>query len=73
MPKTILLILAVLFAYWYFVGRKRVAGKSRRHAAAVAENMVACARCGLRIPESDAIPAAGQSYCCDEHRQLGAS
>jgi uncharacterized protein len=32
--------------------------------------MVECAHCGLHLPRSEAIEAAGQSYCSAEHRAL---
>ncbi len=35
------------------------------------ETMVSCERCGLRLPQSDALvgPAdSGRWYCCEEHR-----
>ena len=30
-------------------------------------SMVACAYCGLHLPESDAIQKDGKHYCCEEH------
>jgi uncharacterized protein len=33
------------------------------------ENMVACARCGLHLPESDAIKSGNEYFCCEEHRR----
>ncbi|MBL8435812.1 MAG: hypothetical protein JNL99_12865 [Zoogloea sp.] len=35
------------------------------------EQMVACAHCGLHVPESEAVRGGGSVYCCDEHRRLG--
>ncbi len=37
-----------------------------------AETMVACAHCGLHIPQSEAVQRAGQSYCSQEHAGQGA-
>ncbi len=35
------------------------------------EQMVACAHCGLHVPESEGVRGGGSVYCCDEHRRLG--
>lgn len=35
------------------------------------EPMVACAHCGLHVPESEGVRGGGSFYCCDEHRRLG--
>ncbi|MBN9696792.1 MAG: hypothetical protein J0L85_13445 [Zoogloea sp.] len=35
------------------------------------EQMVACAHCGLHVPESEGVKGGGQFYCSDEHRRLG--
>jgi cytochrome c553 len=32
------------------------------------ETLVACARCGLRLPKSEAVPANGLHYCGTQHR-----
>ena len=36
-------------------------------AEANAERMVACAQCGLHIPQSEALMRAGQPYCSTAH------
>lgn len=33
--------------------------------------MIACAHCGVHIPESEALHDRGQTYCCAAHRQRG--
>ncbi|MDD5296891.1 MAG: PP0621 family protein [Rhodocyclaceae bacterium] len=33
------------------------------------ENMVACAHCGLLLPESDSIRRGSEHFCCEEHRR----
>ncbi len=35
------------------------------------EQMVACVRCGLHVPESEGVRGAGGFYCSEEHRRLG--
>jgi uncharacterized protein len=34
------------------------------------EQMVACAHCGLHVPESEGVRAGG-FFCSEEHRRLG--
>ena len=31
------------------------------------EQMLACARCGLYVPASEAVFRTGKVYCCEEH------
>jgi len=33
--------------------------------------MVACARCGVHLPESDALHEGKHHYCCAAHRDQG--
>lgn len=37
------------------------------------ERIVACAHCGLHVPESEALRLEERFYCCEAHRQLGVS
>lgn len=75
--KAILLIIAILLVYWIFWGRQKgpsandPTGKSA--SPATPEKMVVCAHCKLHVPESECVTADGRQYCCEEHRQLGAS
>ncbi len=71
-----LLLLAVLaIAIWYWLGQRKnpTSSADTRTPPGAAENIVVCAHCHLHVPESEAILAAGQHYCCEEHRKLGAS
>ena len=43
------------------------AGPAAAQAEANAERMVACAQCGLHIPQSEALMRAGQPYCSTAH------
>jgi uncharacterized protein len=75
LSKAILLFLAFLLIYWFFIRdkvavRRDQAGKPN---ASRTEKMIACAHCGVHVPQSDAVAGEGHYYCCDEHRKLGAS
>lgn len=34
-------------------------------------SMVQCARCGVHLPENEAIKRQGHTWCCEEHARLG--
>lgn len=36
------------------------------------ERIIACAHCGVHLPESEGVHAGGRFFCSDEHRRLGA-
>ena len=75
MSKLILLLVLGFLAYLVFKGFRRTASRRERgeDSALAAERMVACARCGVHLPESEAIEGDGLRFCSDEHRRLGAS
>ena len=76
----VLVWLVLLVAGWW-IFRKRVqprpvqrpaATPSPSPATAKAEPMVDCARCGLHLPQSEALrDDAARAYCCAEHRAAG--
>ncbi|GIK11293.1 MAG: hypothetical protein BroJett001_33590 [Chloroflexota bacterium] len=74
MSKLILLLFLGFLAYLVFKGYQRAAsrrtGDSSRPKAS--ERMVACAHCGVHLPESEALEGNGGRFCCEEHRRLGA-
>ena len=35
------------------------------------QDMLACAHCGVHIPQAEAVMLGNQAYCSTEHRQLG--
>lgn len=75
MSKLILLLFLGLLAYLVFKGFKRAAGRRAEDAdkPRPTERMVACARCGVHLPESEAFASADRNFCSEEHRRLGAS
>lgn len=36
--------------------------------ASAPQAMVSCARCGVHLPQSEALQKGGRSYCCAAHR-----
>lgn len=77
MSKLILLLFLGFLAYLIFKGFQRSASRRRadEHAERphAPERMVACARCGVHLPESEAFNGPGGSFCSEEHRRLGAA
>ena len=69
----ILLLLIIVFLLWLiFRGFFRAQTKASDKAGppARAEDMVACARCGVNLPRSEARADAGLFYCQDNPRCL---
>lgn len=50
---------------------ERARREPRPGAGNAVEPMVRCAHCGVHLPASDAVTAAGLVYCCPAHRELG--
>ncbi|MBI4293273.1 MAG: hypothetical protein HY661_17495 [Betaproteobacteria bacterium] len=73
--KIILFLVLAVAAYLFIRGAmrtKRGDTRADRHAETPAENMKACARCGVNLPRSEALEADGNYFCSEEHRRLGA-
>jgi uncharacterized protein len=74
MTKLILLLFLGLLAYLAFKGFRRSASSrpGPGNEAPAAERMVSCARCGVHLPESEAVAGDGaRLFCSEEHRRLG--
>ena len=46
----------------------RLKQEAPREAPPAQENMVACSRCGVHLPRSEALPGRGGLFCCEGHR-----
>jgi len=68
--KLLLLLVAIVVVYFVLTGLGAQAPAALR--AAPVEPMVACAHCGINVPRSEALEAAGRFFCSDQHRRLGA-
>jgi uncharacterized protein len=76
----LLIWIGLVVAAWWWL-RRRLLSSARPQARSARpaprqlsqpEAMVDCARCGLHLPASEALSdAAGQRYCCAEHRDAG--
>ena len=69
MGKLLLLVIAAAVVYFLVTAfaRKRAASS----ASPPVETMVGCAHCGVNLPRSEALEAAGRFYCSEEHRRIG--
>lgn len=78
--KYLLVLIVIIIAVGVWRSQRRAEARERRQAAsprnpsnaplAAPQDMVECAHCGLHLPRSEAIEAAGRSYCSAEHRTL---
>ena len=75
-----LLLLVVLAAAlaWWTLGRRRGgpadggSGAPRARKGGESARMVACAHCGVHLPQPEALSdAAGRVYCSEAHRLAG--
>lgn len=56
-------LLLLGYLLWRALTRPAAARKPR----GAGERMVACAECGVYLPESDALPAVGRHFCNRQH------
>lgn len=77
--RNLLIFVLILAGIWWI---RRALSKPRSDASqpgqatgregGAPERMVACAHCGIHVPESESVQGSGGAfYCCDEHRRLG--
>ncbi len=75
MIKWLLTIGIAVLALMLWFGKGRGGGaatRAPRRPAPGPQPMVACARCGLHLPQADAVEGeGGRHYCSPEHRRLG--
>jgi uncharacterized protein len=74
--KYLLVIVVIGVVLWLMFGMKRRVGQpppqSGGRAAGQLPKMVACARCGVHLPDKEAPhDADGRPYCSDAHRVAG--
>lgn len=75
MGKIFLFVVLALVAYAFIKAaarQRRAPPPGTAGAEKAPERMVSCMRCGVNLPQSEAVQGDGAFYCCDEHRQQGA-
>ncbi len=68
--RLLFLVAAIAVAWWALrlLRQSRPFPKARpRDDERHVENMVSCARCGLHVPESEAVHREGKHYCSEAH------
>lgn len=72
MVVRILLLLVLAWIVWRLFRRAVLRGKSAERPAISETWVVACAHCGIHVPQGETVAdAAGRRYCSEAHRQLG--
>jgi uncharacterized protein len=79
MLKLLLVVVVLVVAAWLWIGRRRPPGAppaakppARPEAPKATQTMLACAHCGVHLPQGDALmDAAGRPYCNEAHRLQG--
>lgn len=69
--KLVLFLAAVFVLLWLLrgaIGRRTPGGAPRPPAAPAARPIVACAHCGVHLPQDEALPGRGGVFCGDAHR-----
>ena len=74
--KVLLVVAVVAVVVALLLGRRRQdaseAARPPRRAGGEPLQMVSCARCGVHLPEGEALrDAAGRAYCSETHRRAG--
>ena len=70
MGRLIVLILLVVLAVWLI--RRALRATQPKERPPLQGDLVACARCGVHLPRSEARLADGKLFCGEEHARLGA-
>lgn len=69
----LLAVLALAYALWRNGQRRSRPPAPPAKRPPTPQAMVACARCGVHLPDADALHADGDAYCCPAHRDQGPS
>lgn len=72
MGKWIFLVLFALVIYLAVkAARRKIRAKVR--SLRTPEDMVACSRCGVNLPKSEAFQSQGRFFCCKDHGVSGSA
>jgi uncharacterized protein len=66
--KFLLVLLVFLFAAWLWrTGRQKNTNTPKPPSVKTPQDMVACARCGVHMPQAEALQGRSGVYCCTAH------
>jgi len=73
MGRLVVLVLLVVAVVWLLRRALRgpVVKDAMKQKPATADELVACAHCGVHLPRAEARAGAGGLYCSEEHARLG--
>lgn len=66
MGKWLFLIVFLAAAYLLFKSTRGARSRPRQKSSKT-ESMVACDRCGIHLPRSEAVEQNGRYFCCKDH------
>ncbi|MDO9597562.1 MAG: PP0621 family protein [Azoarcus sp.] len=72
--RNLLIFLLLLGAIWWVrraLTRPRNGASRGAKKVAGPERMLACAHCGVNVPESEGVRDGEVFFCCETHRSLG--
>lgn len=73
--KYLLVLLVALVGLWWLwgrgAGRRTPDGGPATKAKPASVEMVACAHCGVHLPQVDALAAGDAFFCSEPHRKAG--
>ncbi len=69
----LLRIIIILIGLWLILQiiKRALASRDTPPPRPPVVKILACQRCGVHVPESQAIHEHGKIYCCEEHRRQG--
>jgi uncharacterized protein len=71
--KYLIVLVVVVGLLWWLLARPRKASVRSGKPATPTVAFVACAHCGVHLPDSDALMDGEKAYCSEAHRLAGPS
>jgi uncharacterized protein len=73
MAKFLLLCVVLAAVYFLWKGTRIAKPPKSEQRSVSSEPIVRCAHCGVYIPQTEALGAPDEYFCCEEHRRAGRS